>query len=149
MNKRVLRVFPQRTNATQTDDLVRINITPLFFDEADEIHISVAFTWDIARAEYLEKQWRVVAPVILGGPAFNEKGGDFTPGPYMKYGYVIISRGCNNNCWFCSVPNREGGLRELNITDGWIVTDDKPQICECEKGRMNFKKYNKNKNKWK
>jgi hypothetical protein len=128
--KRIIRVFPRKTNATPTDELVRINVTPGFFDEADEVHVSVAFTWDIAQAEYLAKQWRHVAPVKVGGPAFNEKGGDFVPGMYMKKGYVITSRGCTNNCWFCSVPKREGGqLRELPVTDGWIVTDDNLLAC--------------------
>ena len=44
---------------------------------------------------------------------------------YMKPGYVITSRGCPNRCWFCAVPKREGyQLRELPVTDGWIVADD-------------------------
>jgi hypothetical protein len=126
---KIIRVFPRQTNATPNDENVRINTTPTFFDEADEIHISVAFTWDIPRAEWLANQWKYVAPVKTGGPAFNEKGGDFIPGMYMKKGYVITSRGCNNKCWFCSVPKREGGLRELSITDGWIITDDNLLAC--------------------
>jgi hypothetical protein len=109
---------------------VRINVTPSFFDEADEVHISVAFTWDIPRAEYLAKEWNVVAPVRLGGPAFNEPGGNFIPGLYLKKGYVITSRGCPNRCWFCSVPKREGHtIRELPITAGHIVTDDNLLAC--------------------
>ena len=130
--KRIIRVFPRRTNATPTDELVRVRTTPSLFDEADEVHISVAFTWDIKYAEWLANQWKIVAPVKMGGPAFNERGGDFTPGMYMKKGYVITSRGCNNKCWFCSVPKREGGLRELPITDGWIVTDDNLLCRNCK-----------------
>jgi hypothetical protein len=126
---KIIRVFPRRTNATPDDENVRINTTPTFFDELDEVHISVTFTWDIPRAEWLANQWKCVAPVKIGGPAFNEKGGDFIPGMYMKKGYVITSRGCNNKCWFCSVPKREGELRELPITDGWIVTDDNLLAC--------------------
>jgi hypothetical protein len=128
--RRIIRVFPRRTNATPTDDLVRINVTPSFFDEADEVHISVAFTWDIARAEWLAKQWQSVAQVKVGGPAYNERGGNFTAGMYLKNGYVITSRGCPNRCWFCAVPKREGReLRELPVVDGWIVTDDNLLAC--------------------
>lgn len=60
----------------------------------------------------------------------DEPGGYFVPGLYMKKGYVITSRGCPNRCWFCAVPKREGGkLRELPVTDGWIVTDDNLLAC--------------------
>lgn len=45
--KRIIRVFPRRTTATPDDELVRVQETPSLFDEADEVHISVAFTWDI------------------------------------------------------------------------------------------------------
>lgn len=41
MKKRIIRVFPTKTNATPTDELVRIRETPSFFDEADEVHVSV------------------------------------------------------------------------------------------------------------
>ena len=126
---KIIRVFPRRTNATPTDENVRIRTYPSLFDKADEVHISVTFTWDIPWAKGAAEQWAVVASVKLGGPAFNERGSDFVPGMYMKHGYVITSRGCNNSCWFCSVPRREGGLRELPITDGWIVTDDNLLAC--------------------
>ncbi len=132
--RKVLRVFPRRTNATPEDELVRVGEdAPGLFDGTlgiDEVHISVAFTWDISWAERAARQWERVAPVKVGGPAFNEPGGDFVPGMYLKRGYVITSRGCNNRCSFCSVPKREGGvLRELPIADGWIVTDDNLLAC--------------------
>lgn len=131
--KKIIRVFPQKTNATPDDQDVRINSLPTFLDEADEIHISVAFTWDIPTAEFLAVQWKNVAPVKLGGPAYNEPGEEFIPGMYMKKGYVITSRGCPNRCWFCQVPKREGGsMRELPITNGWIITDDNLLACSDE-----------------
>ena len=92
---RIIRVFPRRTKATPVDDLVRIGTPPGLFDEADEVHISVTFTWDLPFAEKLARQWRDVAPVKIGGPATGEKGGDFVPGMYLKNGYVITSRGCH------------------------------------------------------
>ena len=55
MSERIIRVFPRRTRATPTDALAVVNRSPELFDEADEVHISVAFTWDIPVAEQLEK----------------------------------------------------------------------------------------------
>jgi hypothetical protein len=126
---KIIRVFPRKTKATPTDTLVRIGKGPDLFDEADEVHISVTFTWDLPLAEKLARQWRGVAPVKIGGPALNERGGDFIPGMYLKAGYVITSRGCPNRCWFCSVPQREGGIRELPITEGVNVLDDNLLAC--------------------
>lgn len=129
--KKILRIFPQKTNATPDDEYVRINKTPSLFDEADEVHISVAFSWDIPQAEFLFNQWQKAGfNTKIGGPAFNEKGSDFVSGMYLKKGYVITSRGCNNGCWFCSVPKREGGeLRELPIVDGYNILDDNLLSC--------------------
>lgn len=79
MDKKIIRVFPRRTNATPDDEDVRIRTNPILWDEADEIHISVAFTWDIAWAEQAAVQWKQVAPVRLGGPAFNEPGASLFP----------------------------------------------------------------------
>ena len=127
---RVIRVFPRRTRATPDDALVRICCPPGMFDEADEVHISVAFTWDLPLVAKLEKSWRQVAPVKIGGPALNEPGGDFTPGRYVKQGYVLTSRGCPNRCWFCQVWRREGAtIRELPITEGWNLLDDNLLAC--------------------
>lgn len=126
---RIIRVFPRKTNATPIDDLVRIGTEPGLFDEADEVHVSVTFTWDLPLAEKLAKAWAPVAPVRIGGPATGERGGEFTPGMYIKRGYVLTSRGCPNSCWFCSVPKREGGIRELSITDGYNVLDDNLLAC--------------------
>lgn len=136
---KIIRVFPRRTKATPTDDLVRIGKGPGLFDEADEAHISVAFTWDVPLAERLEKQWRHVAKTSIGGPAMNERGGDFIPGRYLKQGYVLTSRGCPNRCWFCQVWRREGGdIRELPITEGWNLLDDNLLACSIEHQKAVF-----------
>ena len=99
--------------------------------DISEVHISVTFTYDMQKAERLADMWSATGlPVRMGGPAFCEPGGAFVPGRYLKYGYVITSRGCPNRCWFCSVPKREGGvLRELPITSGWNVLDDNLLAC--------------------
>lgn len=126
---KIARVFPRKTNATPDDNLV-------FFDgppegiEVDEVHISLVFSYDKDIACDLYEMWRHVAPVVkVGGPAMRDPGGDFVPGMYVKKGYVITSRGCPNNCWFCSVPKREGGIRELPITDGWNLLDSNILAC--------------------
>jgi len=125
---RIIRVFPRRTKATPTDENVFIG-EPDMFVEADKVHISVAFTWDIPEAERLAEQWQRIAPVEIGGPATGQRGENFIPGRYLKKGYVITSRGCYNKCWFCSVWRREGTVRELPITEGWNVLDDNLLAC--------------------
>ncbi len=126
----VIRVFPRKTSATPDDAMVRIAKPPGLFDVADEVHISVTWTYDLPIAERLAKQWKWVAPVKIGGPATGEKGETFTPGMYLKKGYVITSRGCPNRCWFCSVWKREGQeIRELPITEGHNLLDDNILAC--------------------
>ena len=135
-HKRIARVFPRRTKATPDDDLVFTDSPPMFPMEIDEVHVSVAFTYDMKQAEWLAMQWESVGvPVKMGGPAFNAPGGEFIPGRYLKLGYVITSRGCPNRCVYadgqkCMVPEREGyKLRELSIRDGWNVLDDNLLAC--------------------
>lgn len=123
---KIARVFPRRTKASPTDSLAFFDEPGLFTEEFDEVHVSVTFTYDLTQAVYLAKSWeRVGVPVKIGGPATGEKGEAFTPGMYLKNGYVITSRGCPNRCWFCSVWKREGQeIRELPITYGWNLLDD-------------------------
>lgn len=127
---RIIRVFPRQTKATPTDALAIINRLPSFFDVADEVHISVAFSWDLPLAESLAKQWGVVAPVLIGGPATGQRSEGFVPGMYIQHGYTITSRGCPNRCWFCNVWRREGdNIRELPIVDGHNILDDNLLAC--------------------
>ena len=134
---RLVRVFPRRTRATPDDELAYIG-GPDMFVEADEVHISVSFTYDLPGAEKLEKEWQHIAKVRIGGPATGMAGGEFEPGRYLRDGYVITSRGCPNRCWFCSVPKREGDIRELSIRDGWNVLDDNLLACSDEHIRAVF-----------
>ena len=145
----VLRVFPRKTKATPEDDYVLIGDPPLFIPEdITEIHISVAFTWDLPEAERLADAWARYGQVKLGGPAFNQPGGEFTPGMYVKDGYVITSRGCPNHCWFCAVPKREyNGLHELEIKDGWNVLDDNLLACSEKHIREVFEMLKRQKHK--
>lgn len=126
----IARVFARRTNATPTDALAFYDEPGLFVPDISEVHVSVTFTWDVRRAERLARAWERIAPVTIGGPGTNMRGEEFTPGIYLKPGYVITSRGCPNKCWFCSVWRREGQeVRELPIRDGWNVLDDNLLAC--------------------
>jgi hypothetical protein len=134
MTAGIIRVFPRLTKATPTDSYAFVGNPPMWWPEdATEVHVSVTFTWDLPEAERIADAWTVTGlPVKLGGPATGQAGGDFVPGMYLKPGYVITSRGCDNRCWFCYVPKREGGLRELPITNGWNVADDNLLACSFE-----------------
>lgn len=160
--KKIARVFPSKTKATPDDELCFFDTPPMNPPEVDEVHISVAFKWDIPRAEWLSINWEHVAPVKIGGPAYGAKYklGDFTPGMYIKTGYVFTSRGCpnqynpNNDCWFCSEP--PGPPFELEIKDGWNVLDPNilatsqshfQKVIEMLKGQKKIIKEQKIKNR--
>ena len=127
----IARVFPRQTKATPVDEYAFVGEPPLFLPEdITEVHVSVVFTWDLPEAKRLARACSRIAPVKIGGPATGMKGENFTPGMYLKPGYVITSRGCPNNCWFCSVPKREGrAVRELPIMDVHNVLDDNLLAC--------------------
>lgn len=128
---RILRVFPRKTMATPDDALAICDEYPgLYVPDCDEVQVSVSFTYDIEKAEKLAEAWRVIGvPVTVGGPAYGEPGAEFTPGLYLRNGWVITSRGCPNNCWFCYVPKREGKLRELEVHNGHILQDNNLLAC--------------------
>jgi hypothetical protein len=120
---RVIRVFPRKTKATPDDDLVRFG-APSLFDEADEVHVSVTFTYDIPKAEHLAEQWKHVALVKIGGVAYGNSSLEFIPGQYIKPGYTITTRGCPRRCWFCGVWKKWPTVNVLPIYDGWNILDD-------------------------
>lgn len=125
---RLIRVFPRKTKATPGDDLAFFGPPP-FFAEADEVHVSVTFTYDKAIAEELAEQWRHVAPVKIGGVAYGDNSLEFIPGRYVKPGYTITSRGCPRRCWFCGVWKKWPEANVLPIYDGWNVLDDNLLAC--------------------
>lgn len=137
MKKKIARVFPRTTRATPNDDLCFFTEPPMLgLPEIDEVHVSVTFTYDKKKAEELAYQWEMVGvPVKVGGPAYDDHAeGQFIPGRYLKKGYTITSRGCNNYCWFCSAWRREGKLRELEIKDGWNVMDN--NLLQCSEAHI-------------
>jgi hypothetical protein len=120
---RLIRVFPRKTKATPDDALCYFG-PPDFFAEADEVHVSVTFTYDKPVAERLAEQWRQVAPVKIGGVAYGDSSLEFIPGRYIKPGYTITTRGCPRKCWFCGVWKKWPTVNVLPIYDGWNVLDD-------------------------
>jgi len=137
---KIARVFPRKTNASPDDDLAFFGPPPEPYPEVDEVHISVTFSYDRKKARELYKAWEKVSPTIrLGGPAIGDPGVNFTPGLYLKKGYVITSRGCPNNCWFCQVSKREGNIRELPITEGWNLLDSNILACSGDHIEKVFK----------
>jgi hypothetical protein len=125
---RIIRVFPRRTKATPDDALAYCG-PPDFFAEADEVHVSVTFKEDIPRAEWLAEQWRHVAPVKVGGVAYDDESLEFIPGRYIKPGYTITSRGCPRRCFFCEVWRKWPKPNPLPIYDGWNILDDNLLAC--------------------
>lgn len=122
---RIVRVFPRRTSYTPSDDMVFVGDPQLFLPDADEVHVSVTFSWDMEEGERLRQAWSNHYEVVrIGGPAFGDCG-DFLSGVYVKPGVTFTTRGCNNRCKWCLVPTREGKLLEIeNFAPGYIVQDN-------------------------
>jgi len=134
---KIIRVFPRCTALTPNDDRAFIGEPPMIRPEADEVHVSCTFTWDKLKAERLQKAWTQYYPVVrLGGPAYDSPCDSFISGQYIKKGVTFTSRGCNNQCPWCLVPNREGKLRQLSgFATGNIIQDN--NILQCNKTHTN------------
>jgi hypothetical protein len=128
----VIRVFPARTKWTPDDPLAFVGEPPLFRpgNRFTPVMVSVTFTWQRRRAEQIANSWRMYYDnVRVGGPAYDDPGGEFVPGRFLKKGCTITSRGCVKKCGWCKVPFAEGELRELAIQPGWIVQDNNLLAC--------------------
>lgn len=128
----IARVFPRKTAASPNDELAFFGVPTIdaiatcIRRGVTAVHISVTFTYDLDKADELYDAWQIIGvPVEVGGPAFDDRMGDFTPGMYLREGLIFTSRGCTKDCWFCSVPRcAHGVIRELPIVDGWNIMDD-------------------------
>ncbi len=132
---KIARVFATKTKMTPIDEDVYFGPPPAFLDiKYNEIHISITFTDSRSRGATLAHWWDKYGLVKIGGPACGDPGGEFTPGLYLKKGITITSRGCIRNCPFCFVPQREKGIRELEIHTGNIVQDN--NLLACSKSHV-------------
>lgn len=128
-DKRIIRVFPRKTKASPDDELAYFG-PPDLWAQADEVHVSVTFTADKATAEGLAEDWRHVAPVKVGGPAYGDTSVDFVPGRYIKPGYTFTSRGCPRRCWFCGVWKKIPQATPIaNFFPGHNILDDNLLAC--------------------
>lgn len=122
---KIIRVFPRKTSLTPEDTYAFVGDPPLWRPGADEVHVSVTFTWDIREGHRLRDAWAQHYPIVrIGGPAIAPPKGGFEPGMYIKDGVTFTSRGCPHRCPWCLVPGREGALRLLDIKPGWIIQDN-------------------------
>ncbi len=107
---------------------------PMLRPDADEVHISCAFTWDKAEAERLQLAWSQHYEFVkLGGPAYRSMVLPFVPGMYIQPGVTFTSRGCNNTCPWCMVGSIEGkGLFQYyDFMPGHIIQDN--NLLQCSK----------------
>lgn len=129
---KIARVFPTQTRMSPLDNDAYFGPPGLFTPPYDEVHISVAFTWDVDYAVLLKKQWGDVAPVVkIGGPAITGEGKEFVPGMYVREGVTITSRGCPRSCPWCFVDEP---LQELEIHPGNNIIDN--NILACSNGHI-------------
>lgn len=133
---RIARVFPRKTTFSPNDQDAYFGPPGLFTPKYDEVRISCVFTWDKPIAERLAQNWQGHGMVKIGGPAYGDIGGEFTPNLYTGKGVTITSRGCPRNCPWCYVPKREGQkIRNLEIKEGNILQDN--NILACDKTHKN------------
>ena len=100
----------------------------------DEVLISTVFTWDKPVAESMGEYYKSIgANVQVGGPAYDDPGGEFEPNKFTAPGVTITHRGCVRNCPWCYVPKREGlCIRHLEIKEGNILQDNNFLACNAE-----------------
>jgi hypothetical protein len=106
------------------------SVTELFVQDCDGVCLSVIFSWDvpfaISQARIAIAQGRKV--MIGGGGTYELRAWieretgikphftihDELERVEAKFKMVYFTRGCNENCWFCSVPKIEGKIFILN-----------------------------------
>ncbi len=120
---------------TPTDDYAFVGEPPMLRPRVNEVHIDCTFTWDIPLANHLFWAWAQYYPKVkIGGVAICPDESRFIPGMYVRSGITFTSRGCNNHCPWCLVPEREGRLRELPIVPGKVIQDN--NLLQCSRSHL-------------
>lgn len=132
----IIRVFPKRRSMTPDDSMVFIGEPGLFRPYAKEVHVSCSFTWEKKQSEHLVEAWRQYYPIVkLGGPAYGNITHNFLHGRYIKEGVTFTSRGCNNKCPWCFVPEREGKIYEIpDFVAGDNIQDN--NLLQCSNSHL-------------
>ncbi len=96
----IARVFPRKTTYTPEGEHVYFDGPGLFPPPENivEAMVSVTFSWDKPRGERLAEQWGKYMRTEIGGPAYDDPGGEFNPGVFLRSGFVMTSRGCPRKC---------------------------------------------------
>lgn len=125
---RIARVFPTKTSMTPDDQDAYFDAPGLFTPGYDEVHISVTFSWDKPRAEWLAREWEKKGKVKIGGVAIEgEPTTPFRAGIYLRKGITITSRGCPNRCEFCLVT--QNIIEFDDFPEGNIIQDNNVLAC--------------------
>jgi len=131
----IIRVFPRQTKMTPIDGYSFVGDPPMVRPEADGVHVDCTFTWDKPIAERLKMAWGQYYPTVkLGGCAYDDPCDGFIPGRYIRRGVTFTSRGCNNQCPWCLVWQREGKLREMPIIAGNVEQSN--NLLQCSHGHI-------------
>ena len=74
---KLARVFPRKTSQSPDDEFAYFDTPDLYTPFFEEVHISVTFTWDIAKGYKLAKAWKdmpkKLAEYINSLPEFDNK----------------------------------------------------------------------------
>jgi len=132
---RIARVFPTKTSMSPIDKDAYFDIPGIFTPEYDEVHVSVTFTWDQQRAEFLARNWESKGRVKIGGVAISgEPTTPFKAGMYLRKGITITSRGCPNRCSFCLV--KQDLIEFDDFPEGNIIQDNNILACSDKHWRL-------------
>lgn len=110
----------------------------LFTPQYEEVHISIAFTWDLDKGRRLADAWQGHGKVKIGGVAIDgETDQPFVAGEYLRQGITITSRGCSNACSFCMV--RRGLIEFDTFPVGNVIQDNNFLACSSSHKQLVYK----------
>jgi hypothetical protein len=110
------------------DDVEWIN----HFNHYDKAYLSKIFTFSPNNYHYIHSN-----EIVMGGTGYDisiklpgeidDSLPDYSLYPKFKHAYGFLTRGCNNKCSWCVVPEKEGKLKPYNDIEE-IIQDRKTAI---------------------